>query len=218
MFGSHDEALYCLTKDGKEKWKFQTSGPVNGAPAVADGKTFVAGCDNMIHTLDIVKGLELSAVELTGPAAATAAVFGTKLYVGNMSNELQAVDLKNKKVAWTFTPAKQPREFYASAAASDKYVVAGCRNKRIYALDRETGKEKWNFVTEGQIDSSPVICGERVYVGSLDGFLYVLDLMNGRQLQKIELDSQVTGSPAVVEGRLLIGTQRGTLYCFGEKK
>src|SRR5579872_7517969 len=46
LFGSYDESLYCLTKDGKEKWKFKTNGPVNGSPAVADGKTFVAGCDS----------------------------------------------------------------------------------------------------------------------------------------------------------------------------
>jgi WD40 repeat protein len=218
LFGSYDESLYCLTKAGKEKWKFKTQGPVNGSPAVANGKTFVAGCDSSIHILDIAKGTELAAVSLTGQAAATAAVVGDQLYVGTMTNDLQAVDLKNEKVKWTFTPTKQPQAFYGSAAASDQFVVAGCRNKRVYALDRKTGAEKWSFVTEGRIDSSPVIAGERVYVGSLDGNLYVIDLKSGKQLQKLELDSPITGSPAVADGRLLIGTQKGTLYCFGEKK
>ena len=108
LFGSYDESLYCLTKDGKEKWKFKTNGPVNGSPAVADGKTFVAGCDSSIHVIDIDKGTELNAVELTGQAAATAAVVGEQLYVGNMANDLQAVDLeKAARSLWTFTPPKQ---------------------------------------------------------------------------------------------------------------
>ena len=218
LFGSYDESLYCLDKDGKQKWTFKTQGPVNGSPAVANGKTFVAGCDSSIHIIDIAKGEELNAVNLTGQAAATAAVVGDQLYVGNMANDIQAVDLKNPKVVWTFTPPKLPQAFFGSAAASDQLVVAGCRNKRIYCLDRMTGKDKWTFLTEGRIDSSPVIVGERVYVGSLDGNLYVLDLQTGKQLQKIELDGPVTGSPAVAAGRLLIGTQKGTLYCFGEKK
>ncbi len=218
LFGSYDESLYCLTKDGKQKWAFKTSGPVNGSPAVADGKTFVAGCDSSIHVIDVAKGTELAAVNLTGQAAATAAVVGDQLYVGNMANDLQAVDLKKQQVAWTFTPAKGAQPFFASAAVTDQFVVAPNRNKRVYALDRKNGNEKWSFVTGGRIDSSPVIVGDRVYVGSLDSCLYVIDLRTGKQLQKIELDSPVTGSPAVADGRLLIGTQKGTLYCFGEKK
>ena len=217
LFGSYDESLYCLTKDGKEKWTFKTSGPVNGSPVVADGKTFVAGCDSAIHVLDVAKGKELAAVNLTGQAAATAAVIGDRLYVGNMNNDVQAVDLKKEKVAWTFTPAKLPQPFFASAAVTDQYVVAASRNKRVYALDRKTGEAKWTFVTGGRVDSSPVVAGGRVYVGSLDGSLYVLDLKTGRQVQKIDLDGPVTGSPAVAAGRLLVGTQKGTLYCFGAK-
>lgn len=216
LFGSYDESLYCLTKDGNKKWTFKTQGPVNGSPAVADGKTFVAGCDSSIHVIDVAKGMEIDAVALTGQAAATAAVVNGQLYVGNMANDLQAVDLKMNKVAWTFTP-KNAHPFFGSAAATEQLVVAGNRNKNVYAVDRRTGKQKWSFPTEGRIDSSPVIVGERIYIGSLDDHLYVIDLQ-GKQLQKIKLDSPVTGSPAVAEGRLLIGTQKGTLYCFGEKK
>lgn len=218
LFGSYDESLYCLTKDGKEHWKFATSGPVNAAPAVADGKTFVAGCDSAIHIIDIAKGKELAAVNLTGQAAATAAVIGDQLYVGNMNNDVEAVDLKKEKVTWRFTPAKAPQSFFASPAATEDYVIVGNRNKKVYALDRKTGEQKWSFATDGRIDSSPVVVGNRVYVGSLDENLYVIDLKTGQQLQKIELDAPVTGSPAVAGGRLLIGTQKGTLYCFGEKK
>ena len=71
LFGSYDETLYCLTKDGKEKWKFKTQGPVNGSPAVAEGKTFVAGCDSTLHVLDVATGKEDTSVDLGGQAGAT---------------------------------------------------------------------------------------------------------------------------------------------------
>jgi outer membrane protein assembly factor BamB len=218
LFGSWDESLYCLTMDGKERWKFKTQGPVNGSPAVVEGKTFVAGCDSNLHVLDIAKGKELSAVDLGGQAAATAAVLGDRLYVGTMSNQVQAVDWKKGEVAWTFQPEERAMPFYGSAAVTEALVVVGSRDKRVYALDRQTGKEKWNFATKGRVDASPVVVGGRAYVGSLDGNLYVLDLATGRQLQKIELDGPVTGSPAVAAGRLLVGTGKGTLYCLGAKK
>jgi outer membrane protein assembly factor BamB len=218
LFGSYDESLYCLTKDGKEQWKFKTQGPVNGSPAIIDGKTFVAGCDSSVHVIDTAKGTELSSIDLGGQAAATAAVDGDKLYVGTMTNEFHAVDWKQGKILWTFRAQKAAQPFYASAAVTEQYAVAGSRDKRVYCLDRKTGDVVWNYPTGKRIDASPVVAGNRVYVGSLDGNLYVLDLAKGTLVQKIELDGPVTGSPAVADGKLLIGTEKGTLYCLGAKK
>ena len=131
LFGSYDESLYCLTKDGKEKWKFKTQGPVNGSPAVIDGKTFVAGCDSSVHVIDTVKGTEISSVDLGGQAAATAAVVGEKLYVGTMTDQFHAVDWKQSKILWTFQAAKSAQPFYGSAAISDtRYIVAGSRDEQ----------------------------------------------------------------------------------------
>jgi len=217
LFGSWDESLYCLDQDGKERWKFKTQGPVNGSPAVVEGKTFVAGCDSQLHVIDAAKGTELAAVDLNGQAGATAAVVGDRLYVGTMSNQFLAVDWKKGEVAWSAQP-ERAQQFYASAAITDSLIVVGNRDKRVYALERATGKPKWSFVTGGRVDSSPVVVGERVYVGSLDNNFYVLDLATGRQIQKIELDGPIAGSPAVADGRLLIGTGKGTVYCFGAKK
>src|SRR6185437_3853749 len=218
LFGSYDETLYCLTKDGKEKWKFKTQGPVNGSPTVAAGKTFVAGCDSSLHVLDIATGKETKAVELGGQSGATGAVLGDHLYVGTMTNQFEAIDWKKGAIAWTFKAAERAQPFYGSAAVTDDFIVVGSRDKRIHALDRKTGKEAWSFATEGRVDASPVVVVKRVYAPSLDGKLYVLELASGKQLAKIELDAPVAGSPAVAAGRLVIGTSKGTLYCFGEKK
>jgi outer membrane protein assembly factor BamB len=216
LFGSTDETLYCLNLEGKERWKFKISGPIYGSPAVADGRTFVAGCDSNVHVLDVAKGSELLAVELSGQTGATPAVAGDRIFVGTMSNDVQAVDWKKGEVAWTFRP-KKALAFRSSAAVTDALVVIGSQDRRVYALKRDDGKEAWNFATGGRVDASPVVAGGRVYAGSLDGKLYVLDLKTGQQVQKIALDGPISASPAVAGGRLLIGTQKGTLYCFGAK-
>ncbi|HEV3203334.1 MAG TPA: PQQ-binding-like beta-propeller repeat protein, partial [Gemmataceae bacterium] len=83
MFGAADETLYCLSKEGKELWKFKVpGGPVMGTPAVVGERTFVSGCDSSLHVLDTTTGKELHAVELEGQTAATPAVMGDTLYVG----------------------------------------------------------------------------------------------------------------------------------------
>ena len=129
-----------------------------------------------------------------------------------------AVDWMKGQITWRYEPKRHAQPFYASAAVTETLVVTGCRDKRVYALNRKTGEEVWSVATGGRVDSSPVIVGKRVYVGSLDKHLYVLDLARGTELQKIELDGPISASPAVGEGCLVIGTNKGTVYCLGEKK
>jgi outer membrane protein assembly factor BamB len=178
----------------------------------------VAGCDSVLHVLNAKTGEELAAVDLGGQAAATAAVVGDFAFVGTMANTVVAVDLKKKQKTWSFEAPARQQPFFASAAASD-LVVAGSRDKKVYGLDPKTGRPVWSFQTEGQVDASPVIVGNRVYVGCLndDGNFYVLDLKNGKKLQELKLDSAVSGSAAVGPDCLVVGTDKGTVYCLGKK-
>src|SRR5207248_6249590 len=105
--GSSDETLYCLSRDGKERWQFKIQGgPVLGSPAVVGERTFASGCDSMLHVLDTVKGKELSSVDLGGQVGASLAVDGDQLYVGTMTNQVLAVDWKKGEVRWKFEPEK----------------------------------------------------------------------------------------------------------------
>ena len=67
------------------------------------------------------------------------------------------------------------------------------------------------------IDSSPIVVGKRILVGSSDGNLYELDARSGKELWRFEAGGPISASPAVGERALVIGTQDGVLYCFGER-
>jgi outer membrane protein assembly factor BamB len=218
LFASHDEHLYCVTKDGKEKWKFRTEGPIYGCPTIADGRTFLVGCDSQMHVINVDTGKEQSSVELGGQTGATAGVVGDQLYVGTMRNEVMAIDWKKSAVTWTYKAGRGAQAYYSSPAVTQKHVVIGSRDNKVHCIERATGKGVWSFPTGNKVDSSPVVAGPRVVVGSQDGKVYVLDLETGKSLQTVTLDGPVNASPVLVDGKLLIGTQKGTLYCLGEKK
>jgi len=220
IFGSHDSTLYCLGPDGKKVWDTKVDGPINAAAAVVGDRTFATGCsDGILHVIDAKNGKELGAIDLGGQAVATAAVAGDRLYLSMVSNQVVAADLKALKRLWAFEAPKRQQPFYSSAAVADGLVIAGSRDKKVYAIDAKTGEEKWNFTTDGQVDASPVVVGDRVYVGCLsnDGNFYVLDLRSGKKLQELNLDAAVGGSVAVGPDCILVGTDKGTLYCLGKK-
>src|SRR5262249_3081053 len=59
LIPTHNSTLYCLDKNGKKIWEFRIEGPIYGGVAVTDGKTFLAGCDSLMHVLDVKTGKEL---------------------------------------------------------------------------------------------------------------------------------------------------------------
>ncbi|HEY9170913.1 MAG TPA: PQQ-binding-like beta-propeller repeat protein, partial [Verrucomicrobiae bacterium] len=84
-------------------------------------------------------------------------------------------------------------------------------------LNRADGKPVWAFATRGKVDSSPVVCGDKVVVGSNDGRLYIVSLDKGKELWSYEIGQPIESSPAVVDGRIVIGSDDGSVYCFGAK-
>jgi outer membrane protein assembly factor BamB len=84
-------------------------------------------------------------------------------------------------------------------------------------VNRADGKPVWTFPTRGKVDSSPVVCGDKVAVGSDDGRLYIVSLDKGKELWSYEIGQPVSASPAIADGRIVIGSDDGNVYCFGVK-
>jgi FOG: WD40-like repeat len=98
----------------------------------------------------------------------------------------------------------------------------------MYALDAETGEERWSVRTERGIATAPTVVDGVCYVGSHDGFLHALDGETGDEYWRFETDetgvggSQVVGSPVVVDDTVYIGSLTNYLYAIdattGEKR
>jgi outer membrane protein assembly factor BamB len=221
IFGSHDSSLYCLeADDGALVWKFQTDDRVNCSPAIVGHHTFVAGCDEHLRIIDVRDGTQKGDIPLGSYLIASPAVIGNMLYVGTYASEVQAIDWREQKIVWRYKDPKREFPYHGSAAVTDRYVVVGGRDKQMHCIERATGKGVWKFPTGGQIDSSPVIVGDRVFFGSLDRNIYGLRLSDGEQLWKYNAAARVSAAPAVGEGYLLIGAEggKGHIFCFGGKE
>lgn len=215
VFGSYDGFVYCLdVTDGRLIWKFQTADRVHGTPALADGHLFAAGCDEYLHVLKLDDGSEFGKLSLHSVSGASAAVLGNRVFVGTYGAQVRCFDWRQQTPVWTFEDPDRQFPFLASAAISKDLIIVAGRDKRVRALHTDTGKQAWEFATDGRIDSSPVIVDAHVFVGSSDGNVYALERSTGKESWRYETGGPVTASPAVADGTLVIGNQDGALYCF----
>lgn len=216
LIGSYDEHLYCLAaRSGKLVWKFKVDGPVHCAAGVADGVAYISGCDEVFRAVRVSDGRQVFAVSSDAYTGASPALSGQFAYYGTFNNEVLAVNLRSRKVAWRFQDPRRQFPFYSSAAVASGKVVLGGRDKMVHCLDARTGRSLWTFATRARVESSPAVAGGRVYVGSNDNRFYVLDLATGKKLWEFDAAAPISASPAIAGGRVVIGTLDGKLYCFG---
>ncbi|MFQ5807790.1 MAG: PQQ-binding-like beta-propeller repeat protein, partial [Phycisphaerae bacterium] len=218
IFGSYDGALYCLrAENGKQIWKYETEERVHATPAIVGSHVLVGGCDAHLHVVNIGDGTPVRKIALDSVTGCSAAVLGARVFLGTYGQQVLGIDWQIGRVVWRFEDPERSFPFLSSAAATGQLVIVGGRDKRLHALDPDTGKQRWQFVTKGAIDSSPVIVGERVFVGSADGNLYAVNLTTGKEVWRFEAGAPISASPAVAESCLVISTEDGLIYCFGSK-
>ncbi|NOR67645.1 MAG: PQQ-binding-like beta-propeller repeat protein, partial [Woeseiaceae bacterium] len=98
--------------------------------------------------------------------------------------------------AWP-RPAVRPREGWEQrhrvifddafqvAAVGDLVYFGSSADNKVYALEAATGRQRWSFFTGGPVRLAPTVSGNRVLVGSDDGFVYCLKAGDGGVLWKV---------------------------------
>jgi outer membrane protein assembly factor BamB len=111
----------------------------------------------------------------------------------------------------------------------------------VYAIDAESGKERWRFATKGErrfsapgihgaiprtevmpdpfdvLISSPTISDGVVYIGSGDNHVYAIDAATGAQRWSFRTGNVVHASPAVANGVVFIGSWDRNMYALDAK-
>ena len=102
--------------------------------------------------------------------------------------------------AWTGPDTRMHYDHAYHTVIADGVVFFGSSaDCKVYALDADTGTERWTFFTGGPVRFAPAVWKGRVFVVSDDGFLYCLSAKDGQVLW------QRRGGP---EDDLVVGNDR----------
>lgn len=104
-------------------------------------------------------------------------------------------------VMTVFTSCK--KEFSEDNPFPDEFtptVFIGSQNEFLYALDPQTGAKKWEFKAKGNIQASPLVMGENLYIASEEGTVYKLDAKRGSLKKEFTFSSGPLRSTPVGEG------------------
>ncbi|MDF1555669.1 MAG: PQQ-like beta-propeller repeat protein [Deferrisomatales bacterium] len=151
---------------------------------------------------------------------ATPAVVDGVVYYCARDDHVYAVKAADGELVWK-TRAGYPQDDFSvfsdmlkssPAVAGDKLFIGVGLD--LLALDRRTGTLLWKASTGGQVDSSPLVVGGTVYVGSDDQNFYGFSADTGAERWRYRTGARISASPQIGEGLVLIGSNDGFLYAF----
>lgn len=185
-----------VTQDGPGagayvKWIYKTNGPITSSPIIANGTVIIGSQDSNYYALDAYTGQKI----------------------------------------WNFSTGFR---VLSTPAVSDGKVYTGADDGNIYSIDAKTGNQIWaknvggrwqglldyDVLATNQPRSSPVIIGNRLFVGALDGNVYCLDTASGSIVWSHQTLGPILGSPAYYNGSVYIASTdvnigpNGTLYAL----
>jgi eukaryotic-like serine/threonine-protein kinase len=227
VVGSGDGGVYAFdVASGLPRWKFLTGGRVRSSPAISAHAVYVGSFDGSVYKLDLASGNQLWRFDTDGRSLNSAefgfdrksivsspAVADGTVYIGSRDGFLYAIDAESGKVKWRFD--HQMSWAISSPAVRHSMIYEGSSDGHFFhVVNSADGHEKWRFITDSSIWSSPALAESTGYIGDDQGNLFAIDLTSGEERWRFLATAAITSSPSVADGVLYVGSNDGSIYAL----
>jgi outer membrane protein assembly factor BamB len=144
---------------------------------------------------------------------------GGRLFVLKNDGRALALSADTGRVRWRKRIGGLAASAPGAAGASVYFVVnrggyggiAGAGPAKVVAMNRRTGRIRWAKRLGSASESSPLVVGGRVYVGSQSGAVYALSAKSGHVRWRYYAGGPVKGALAYSRGRVYFGDYGGSV-------
>ena len=233
-----DDTGWAVNKtDGRVEWQTSASTNINNvlgapAPVVTSQLAIFAFGSGEVQAVFPQGGLSRWSTSVVGkrPGRALSSISdvtsapvisGDRVFVGNQSGRLAALNLGSGKPLWT---ARDGAITPVWPAGDSVFVISDLNE--LLRLDASDGSRIWgtplpNFVKSKPrrqaavvAHHGPIIAGGRVIVASNDGVMRLFDPVNGALAGTVEIPGGATTDPVVAGGTLYVVSRKGQLLAF----
>lgn len=191
-----------------------------GSPVgVARGLLFVEGASRL-YALALDSGKEQWAFNLAGTFLSPA-VAGNRVFVRAESGEdgyVFALEADSGLKLWQFKVPRVGSSYgdfgghVTSPVVADGLVLVGA-SQSLYALDVDTGEQRWAFDAQNPVASSAAVAGDNAYMTDFTR-LYAIDLETGTESWSFEHGTLSLFFAPIIIGDVVIITSFDTVYAL----
>jgi eukaryotic-like serine/threonine-protein kinase len=181
--------LYAINAaTGELKWRFETGDHTVSSPKVFDGMVYIVSANKILYAVDAKSGELKWRYRIEDILGDYLSVADGVVYInGNM--KLYAIDVKSGELKWQnkitdfsevpiiFSPSVSDGVAYMGGF----YVGREGNDCYFYAIDSNSGVQKWRYKVKGPIYTSTIVVDDVIYFGGrgispLSDYLYALEI------------------------------------------
>lgn len=225
--GSCSGSFYALDRhQGLPTWSYDASLDSGNANfhgnAVFAGDLVVVGTDagelGFLYAFDPKTG-ELRWLQLaTGGFPSDPVTRGSRVYAVTMTGEVHCLDLQNGEALWIVAGAEGERFLKSGIVVVGDRIVVSLPSGSVFSLDAESGEPAWKTQLPGRLNTSPVVIGDDLYVGDIDGRIHRLSSADGKVIGAFDVEGYVYGSLLLGGKCLLALWAENTLACLNPQQ
>jgi outer membrane protein assembly factor BamB len=172
---------------GSQLWRFNVENGVEGGAAASGDRLYFGGNDGFFYSVTLATGKSVWSVPVHAETLAAPTIEGDTVYFQNGADVVYALNKETGKQTWVYnrqvTTQLSIRATTSPVVAGD-FVLTGFSDGYIVALKKRDGTLVWErkigqAVRFKDVDSTPVLDGNTIYVASFDGSLVSLTLETG---------------------------------------
>ena len=226
---THTGTDFNLRPPYRLRWTFKAGHVLEFPPSIAYGRLYFAqqrGRFFAVHhrTGKIVWQRRFSHCSASSPTVAYRVVYHAWMqplpcnrFPRSQPGMITAMAARTGKLIWRFRAGA----FETSPLVIGKTLYAGSWDHHLYAVNIYTGKARWAFKADAEVNSSPAYSSGKIYFGTDGGSLYAINARTGRLVWRTQAQARFGrreyfyATPTIAYGRVFIGNTDGTLYAFG---
>ncbi len=214
-------------RDGKLLWAVDRGVPTlslrgNAPPVISGDRVIIASASGKVtalarddgrvlweHAVGVAEGR--TDLERMIDVDGRIAIQRGDVFVAGYASAAQALTSDGGRTLWT-----RELSSVAGVAAGDDAVFAIAANGEVWALDRRTGGSLWKIdLLAHRMLSTPVLVGDFLVVGDLEGYLHVVERSSGELAARTQLGDAGFGSGLIsVDGVVYAQNNDGALGAY----
>lgn len=223
--GNAYDGLISYGMDSKNKnWRVNIPFGVEASGAAIKDRLFVGSNNGTMYSVDLSNGEIVwqfdTKSELVGEPLLNEGI----LYFVSGSQSLYAVDASNGRQLWIHNRQDTANNMTirggSKPSISNGLVYAGFSDGTLVAVNAKTGTEQWEITLNRNtkfrdIDASPVIDGDFIYINSYDDKIYCLSKDKGEIVWTANFGGAST--PLVYKGKVFVVSSKGEIVALSQK-
>lgn len=205
--GGGDGDLVALDlASGTLLWKYATGNLIGeSSPAVSGDAVYIGDLGGILHAVNARDGKPLWTFKTGGEIKASPVVADGVVLIGSYDTRLYAIDARSGKARWD---VETKGMVHATAGVRDGMTfVTGC-DAMFRAIRIADGAEVFQIETGAYTAASPLLSGDRAYVGTFNAEVLALDLTRRSVVWRYGQQDEgfpYYSSAALDGGRLIVG-------------